>query len=221
MKQSKYIDHTLLKADASKIQIINLCNEAVTYDFYSVCVNSVNVKLAKNTLKNTNIKVCSVIGFPLGAVSIKVKAIECKQALKDGADEIDLLINIGKLKDDDFIYLEKEIMKIRKIVKNKILKVIIETCYLNEKEIIKICRLLSKCKVDYVKTSTGFGTSGASSENINLIKNNISKDMFIKASGGIGDLKSFKTYLKMGVNRIGTSKGVKIIKEVDENNEKK
>lgn len=220
MNYNRFIDHTLLKADTTIIQLKKLCEESIKYDFYSVCVNPVNVKIAKNFLEGSHIKVCSVVGFPLGANSIFVKEVECKEAIKNGADEIDLVINIGKIKEFDFDYLANEVTRIRKICKKKALKVIIETCYLTQKEIERICLLLVECKVDFIKTSTGFGPSGATVEDVKLIKQIIGNKAFVKASGGIKDLQTFKTYLDLGVKRIGTSNGIKILNELGECNEK-
>ena len=158
---NKYIDHTLLKPTATSDDIINLCNEAKEHDFFSVCVNSCYVKLAKKHLKKSKVKVCSVIGFPLGAMSTKAKAYEAKQALKDGADEIDMVINVGLLKSNDIKKVYKDIKAVKKVMPKKTLKVILETCYLDKEEILKASTLALKAKADFIKTSTGFGTGGA------------------------------------------------------------
>ena len=211
MDLNKYIDHTLLKATASSNEIIQLCEEAKEHQFFSVCVNSSYVSLAKKQLENSGVKVCSVIGFPLGAMSTKAKVYEAKQAIKDGAKEIDMVINVGYLKSQRFKKVEKEIRSIKKIVSKKVLKVILETCYLNEDEIIKASELALKAKADFIKTSTGFGTRGASVEDIKLMKSVAENKMKIKASGGIKDAKTAQQYIDLGVERLGTSSGITIV----------
>lgn len=211
MDLNKYIDHTLLKATASSNEIIQLCEEAKEHQFFSVCVNSSYVSLAKKQLENSGVKVCSVIGFPLGAMSTKAKVYEAKQAIKDGAKEIDMVINVGYLKSQRFKKVEKEIRSIKKIVSKKVLKVILETCYLNEDEIIKASELALKAKADFIKTSTGFGTRGASVEDIKLMKSVAGNKMKIKASGGIKDAKTAQQYIDLGVERLGTSSGITIV----------
>lgn len=211
MGLNKYIDHTLLKATASSNDIIQLCEEAKEHQFFSVCVNSSYVSLAKKQLKNSGVKVCSVIGFPLGAMSTKAKVYEAKKAIKDGAKEIDMVINVGDLKSQKFKKVENEIRSIKKIVSKKVLKVILETCYLNENEIIKVSELALKAKADFIKTSTGFGTRGASLEDIKLMKSVAGNKMKIKASGGIKDVKTAQQYIDLGVERLGTSSGIAIV----------
>lgn len=211
MDLNKYIDHTLLKATATKKDIIQLCNEAKKHDFFSVCVNSSYVKLAKKELKKTDVKICSVIGFPLGAMSTKAKVYEAKRALKDGADEIDMVINVGFLKSKAFKKVEKEIRSIKKIMPKNTLKVILETCYLDESEIIKASELALKAKADFIKTSTGFGTGGATIEDVKLMNSVAKGKMKIKASGGIKDFKAAKEYIDLGVERLGTSSGIAIV----------
>ncbi len=211
MDLNKYIDHTLLKATATKNDIIQLCNEAKKHDFFSVCVNSSYVKLAKKELKKTDVKICSVIGFPLGAMSAKAKVYEAKQALKDGADEIDMVINVGFLKSKAFKKVEKEIRSIKKIMPKNTLKVILETCYLSEEEILKASELALKAKADFIKTSTGFGTGGATIEDVKLMNSIAKGKMKIKASGGIKDFKTAKEYIDLGVERLGTSSGIAIV----------
>lgn len=221
MNISQYIDHTLLKPTATKADIIKLCDEAKTHRFYSVCVNSSYVSLAKNELKNSLIKVCSVIGFPLGAMSTKAKVEETKQALEDGADEIDMVINIGLLKSKDFDAVWQDIEAVKKEMPNTILKVIIETCYLEEIEIIKASELAIQSGADFIKTSTGFGTAGATINNVKLMKSVTNNcDAKIKASGGIRDTKTALEYINIGVSRIGTSNGIAIVTGIssEENN---
>jgi len=216
---NKYIDHTLLKATATEDEIINLCEEAKEYKFFSVCVNGSYVALAKKQLENTGVKVCSVIGFPLGAMSSKAKVFEAKKAIEDGAIEIDMVINIGFLKSRKFKKVEKEIRSIKKVMSNKVLKVILETCYLNEDEIIKASELALKAKADFIKTSTGFGTRGASVEDIKFMKSVAGNKMKIKASGGIKDAKTAQQYIDLGVERLGTSSGIAIVSGTESKSE--
>ena len=211
MELNKFIDHTLLKPTATTSDIINLCKEAKEHNFYSVCVNSCYVKLAKKELKNSDIKICSVVGFPLGAMSAKAKVFEAKRAIKDGADEIDMVINIGLLKSKKYRSVEKEIRAIKKSIQKKVLKVILETCYLNEEEIVKASKLALKAKADFIKTSTGFGSRGASIEDIKLMKSVAGDKMKIKASGGIKDGKTAMEFIELGVGRLGTSSGIALV----------
>lgn len=211
---NKFIDHTLLKATATEADIIELCKEAREYDFFSVCVNSGYVPLAKKELSNSNVKVCTVVGFPLGAMSTEAKVFEAKQALKEGAEEIDMVINIGELKSKNLKKVEDEIAAIKNAIGDKVLKVIIETCYLTPQEIVIASELAVKAKADYVKTSTGFGTDGAKMENIKLMKGAVNGSAKIKASGGIKNLDTALSYIEAGVERIGTSSGVSIVKEL-------
>lgn len=216
MKLNKYIDHTLLKATATTDAIIALCNEAKTHRFFSVCVNSCYVSLAKEQLINSEVKVCSVIGFPLGAMSTNAKVEETKQALLDGADEIDMVINVGLLKSKDFDYVYKDIKAVKKVMPNNTLKVILETCYLDDAEIIKASELAINSGADYIKTSTGFGTGGATIHDVELMKSTISTSgTKIKASGGIRDTKTALEYINLGVERLGTSNGIAIVTGVN------
>ncbi len=207
-----YIDHTLLKPTATKTDIIKLCEEAVEHQFFSVCVNSCNVLFAKDYLKNSNVKVCSVIGFPLGSMSTQAKVAEAESALNNGADEIDMVINLGFLKSKDFDAVWKDIEAVKKVMPNKVLKVILETCYLEELEIIKASELAIQSGADFIKTSTGFGTGGATIHDIKLMKS-VAKDkcIKIKASGGIKDTKTALEYINLGVSRLGTSSGIAIV----------
>ncbi|MEX0996552.1 MAG: deoxyribose-phosphate aldolase [Flavobacteriaceae bacterium] len=208
---NKYIDHTLLKAFATEEDILKLCQEAVKYEFYAVCVNSSNVAFAKAQLAQSNVKVCSVVGFPLGAMSTKAKAFEAKQAVADGADEIDMVINIGQLKSENFDTVWKDIEEVKKAVGNKVLKVILETCYLNKAEIIKASELALLSGADFVKTSTGFGTGGATFEDVQLMKSVVKEQAKVKASGGIKDRVTALEYIALGAERIGTSSGIDIV----------
>lgn len=212
MKLNTYIDHTLLKATATTNDIIQLCEEAKAYNFYSVCVNSSFVALAKKQLKGSEVNVCSVIGFPLGAMSSEAKVFETKQALKVGADEIDMVMNIGLLKSKDFDGVRSDIEAVKNAMPNNILKVILETCYLEELEIIKGSELAKQGGADFIKTSTGFGSGGATIHDVKLMlsvaKNSNIK---IKASGGIRDYKTALEYINLGVERLGVSSGIAIM----------
>ncbi len=211
MELNKFIDHTLLKSTATISDIIHLCNEAKEHNFFSVCVNSCYVKLAKKELRKSDVKVCSVIGFPLGAMSAKAKLYEAKRAIKDGADEIDMVINVGFLKSKKYKRVVREIRSIKRLMPRKNLKVILETCYLSEEEIIKASKLALSAKADFIKTSTGFGTRGASVEDIKLMKSIAGSKMKIKASGGIKDSTTAQEYIDLGVERLGTSSGIAIV----------
>ncbi len=213
MELNKYIDHTLLKPMAKKEDIIKICEEAKQYNFASVCVNPCNVKLIKEELKNSDVKVCSVIAFPFGTSSTEIKVAEAKQAIADGANEIDMVINVGKLLEKDLAYTENEIDQITKACHEggAILKVIVETCYLEEENIKDICEIIEKCKADFIKTSTGYGTRGASVEDIKFFKKYLKADTKIKASGGIRTKEDAVQYVELGCSRIGASSGIKIV----------
>ncbi|WP_424495366.1 deoxyribose-phosphate aldolase [Salinimicrobium sp. GXAS 041] len=214
MEINKYIDHTFLNATASENDIKDLCKEAIENKFFSVCVNSSYVSLAKKELSETKVAVCSVVGFPLGAMSSEAKIFEAENAITDGASEIDMVINIGFLKDRKFNELEQEIKSIKKAIGANVLKVIIETCYLTREEINIACNLAVKANADFVKTSTGFGTGGAEMNDVKIMKEAVEGKAKIKASGGIKNLDTALSYIEMGVDRIGTSSGVSIVKEL-------
>lgn len=209
---AELIDHTLLRAGATRNDIRRLCEEARKYCFKSVCVSSGNVALCKKHLCNSGVKICSVVGFPLGSSSAQAKAWEARRAVKDGADEIDMVINIGALKSGDYTAVYKDILEARKAAKNKILKVIIETCYLTRNEKVKACRLAKKAGADFVKTSTGFGPKGASASDVRLMKKAAGPGMGVKASGGIKTLADARKMIEAGANRLGTSASVDIVK---------
>lgn len=211
MEINRYIDHTLLKPATTINDIETLCREASTYDFFAVCVNGAYVSLAKRLLRDTSVSVCSVIGFPLGSMSGKTKAFETAQALSDGADEIDMVINLGLLKSGKHHEVLQEISFIRNITKKHTLKVIIETCYLTNAEKEFACKIAVDAGADFVKTSTGFGTGGATYNDIILMKKIINGKAKIKASGGIRDYQTAKKYIDLGVDRIGTSNGTDIV----------
>ena len=210
----KYIDHTNLKATATEDDILELCKEAREYEFFSVCVNSGYVALAKKNLEGSEVKICSVVGFPLGAMSTQAKVFETVQAIRDGADEVDMVINIGELKSTNFQKVEKEITAIKEVLGERVLKVILETCYLTPQEIVTASELAVKAGADFVKTSTGFGSDGARMENIEHMKKAVSGEAKIKASGGIKNLDTALSFIEAGVQRIGTSSGVSIVKEL-------
>ncbi len=210
---SHLIDHTLLKPDATTDQVVNLCLEAKKYGFASVCINPCFVKTAADILTGTNVKVCTVVGFPLGATTKEVKAFEAKQAVENGASEIDMVINVSFLKSGKYSDVLEDIKAVREAVKGVVLKVIIETCYLTESEKIKACELSKEAGADYVKTSTGFGKGGATAEDILLMRKVVGRDMGVKASGGIRDFEKALEMVKAGATRIGASASVKIVKK--------
>lgn len=211
---AKIIDHTLLKPNTTKNQIKRLCDEAILYGFYSICINPYFVTFCKKQLKNTPIKICTVIGFPLGATTTQTKVFETKNAIKEGSDEIDMVINVGLLKSKDYINTEKDIKAVVQAAQGKIVKVIIETCLLTDIEKIKACKLIKKSGAQYIKTSTGFSHKGADIKDVLLFRRILGKDFKIKASGGIKTLNQVKKFVKAGVNRIGASNSVNIIKEI-------
>lgn len=212
MKLSKYIDHTLLKPEASKKDILNLILEAKTYDFASVCVNPSWVSLAHERLKDSDVKVCTVIGFPLGATSMKSKIYETKTAIEDGADEIDMVIAVGQLKSGNYDYVKEEIKKVVKSSCGRLVKVIIETCLLSEEEKVKACLLAKEGGANYVKTSTGFSSGGAKTKDVKLMRKTVGESMGVKASGGIHTKEEMMSMIESGATRIGASCGVDLIK---------
>lgn len=211
MNINKYIDHTLLKPTATFDQISKLCEEAKKYEFASVCINPCFVKFAAEQLKDSSVKVCTVIGFPLGNTSTQAKVDEAKQALKDGADEFDMVLNQSWIKSNKIEDAQADIAAVRKAIGDKLLKVILETCNLSDDEIAKASKISEEAKADYVKTSTGFGSAGATPEAVKIMKANISDQVKIKASGGIRDLETAEMYINLGVSRLGASSGVQIM----------
>lgn len=213
MNINTYIDHTLLKADATSEEIEKLCEEAKLYQFKAVCINPSFVKLAKEKLLHSPVKVCTVIGFPLGATTSETKIFETTEALKNGADEIDMVINIGALKEKKEDYILEEIKALAELchAKKKILKVIFETCLLTDEEIIRASLLSLNAGADFIKTSTGFSREGATPHAVKLMKEAVKDQVKIKASGGIRDLKTAKEYIELGAKRLGTSSGVAIV----------
>ena len=210
---NEYFDSTLLKSFATLSDIEKLCNDAKEYKFKAVCINPCYVSIAKELLKGSNVKICTVIGFPLGANTTYIKVEEARDAIKNGTDEVDMVINIGALKDKNYDYVINEIKELREVCYDKILKVIIETCYLTEEEIIKMTEICNKEKVDFIKTSTGFGIRGANTRDIEIINKYKSDYLKIKASGGIKNKDDAEKYIELGVSRIGTSNAVKIMEE--------
>jgi deoxyribose-phosphate aldolase len=210
---ASYIDHTLLKPNATALQLKQLCDEAKTHQFASVCVNPSAVGYCSDLLKNSNIPVCTVIGFPLGANTKATKAFETKNAVENGATELDMVINIGALKDGLFDYVESDIRVVVEASKGNLVKVIIETCLLNKDEIVMACKLSKKAGAQFVKTSTGFSTSGATEEDIKLMRNTVGEKMGVKASGGIKNREDVLKMINAGATRIGASAGVTIINQ--------
>jgi len=214
LSMAKYIDHTLLKPEATADQVTQLCSEAKTYHFASVCVNPARVSLCSELLKGTDVKVCSVIGFPLGATTPEVKAFEAEQAIRNGAQEIDMVINIGALKDRNLEMVARDIMAVLKPVREAhcLLKVIIETALLTDEEKKIACLLTKEAGADYVKTSTGFSKAGATVEDVALMRRTVGPLLGVKAAGGIQSREDLDKMVKAGATRIGASAGVRIVK---------
>ena len=214
-KLCSYVDHTELSVIAKKEDIIALCNDAKKYGTASVCVAPCHVKTAFDCLKG-DIKVCTVIGFPNGYSTTAVKCFETEDAIKNGADEIDMVINIGLLKDGRFDEVKDEIAKVKKSCGSKLLKVIIETCLLTNEEIAHMCRIVHEAGAEYIKTSTGFSKSGATPEDVRIMAENRPDGLKIKAAGGIASLEDAENYIAMGADRLGTSRIIKIVKSLEE-----
>lgn len=210
---NKYFDHTLLKADATTDQIDELCREALAHDFYSVCVNSCNVAQCADVLKGSDVKIAAVVGFPLGACTTATKAFETEEACRDGASEIDMVINIGALKEggEEFVYEDIKAVVDAAAKYGAIVKVIIETCLLTDEEKVTACRLAKEAGAAFVKTSTGFSTGGATAEDVALMRKTVGADMQVKASGGIRDYETVIAMIEAGADRIGASASVKIM----------
>ena len=213
MKINKYIDHTLLKAPSTSKQIRELCLQAKEYDFASVCVNTCYVSLAKEILKDTDVKVCCVVGFPLGAMATVSKAFETKQAIKDGATEIDMVINIGAAKEENWKYVEDDIRAVVEAAQGNVVKVIIETCLLTDEEKVKACKCAINAKAHFVKTSTGFSTAGATIEDVKLMRKTVKDKCLVKAAGGVRNLKDAMAMIEAGADRLGCSAGITIMEE--------
>lgn len=214
MQLNRYIDHTLLKADATISQVQKLCEEAKEFDFFSVCINSYYVKKAVSLLKDSNTKICTVVGFPLGASTMETKRFEAIKAIAEGASEIDMVLNISAVKSADWQYVLNDMSSLAQVCHQQggLLKVILETCLLNEEEKKKACELAVKANLDFVKTSTGFSTGGATVEDVTLMRRIVGKDMGVKASGGIRDAQTAIKMIQAGATRLGTSSSVEIVK---------
>jgi deoxyribose-phosphate aldolase len=218
MSYANLVDHTLLRADAKKEEITKLVEEAKEFNFASVCINPTWVSYASELLKESTVKVCTVIGFPLGANTPEVKAFETKNAIENGADEVDMVINIAALKDNNNELVERDIRAVVEAAKGKALvKVIIETCLLTDEEKVRACELSVKAGADFVKTSTGFSTGGATVEDVALMRKTVGANVGVKASGGVRNLKDLENVVSVGATRIGTSSGVKIVQGEEAN----
>lgn len=209
------VDHTYLKPDAKKEDIQSLCDDAIKFNTASVCIPPSYVNFASKYIKekNSDVKVCTVIGFPNGYNATKSKCFEAKCAIEDGADEVDMVVNIGLIKDKEYQKILDEIKQIKACIKDKILKVIIETCLLTDEEKIKMCKIVSESGAEYIKTSTGFSKSGATFEDVELMVKNVENGVKVKAAGGISSLEDGEKFINIGASRLGTSRIVKIIKE--------
>lgn len=211
MELAKYIDHTQLKADARREDIKKLCEEAKDHGFKTVCINPSYIELAKKLLADSDVGVCTVIGFPLGQMTTEAKVYETKDAIKKGADEIDMVLNIAKLKDHELEYVRDEIAKVKEACGDHVLKVIIETCLLSDDEKRAACECILEAKADFVKTSTGFSTHGATFEDVKLLKECVGDRCKVKAAGGVRTHDDFLKMIQLGADRIGTSSGVKLL----------
>ena len=208
---ARMIDHTILKADATEMEVEKLCTEALEYNLASVCINPSMVEKAANMLKGSDVKVCTVIGFPLGATTTEVKAFETEDVIKKGATEVDMVINIGKLKEGNIEYVKKDIEAVVNAAKGKALtKVIIETCLLTDEEKVTACKLSKEAGADFVKTSTGFSTGGATASDIKLMRETVGPDLGVKASGGVRSLEDAMAMIENGATRIGASASIAI-----------
>lgn len=210
--KTKLFDHTILKADATREAVKAICTEAIENQFMSVCVNSFYTSYVAQQLKGTDVKVCTVVGFPLGQMSTSAKAAETQIAVEDGAREIDMVINVGALKDREYDIVRKDISEVKKACGDALLKVIIETCLLTEEEKVKACQLAVEAGADFVKTSTGFSTAGAKAEDVALMRKTVGPNVGVKASGGIRDKQTAQVMVEAGASRLGTSATVAICK---------
>ena len=213
MDIAKMIDHTILKPEATKEQVKVLCEEAMEYGFASVCVNSSFVPYRSELLSDSQVKVCTVIGFPLGAASTVAKVAETKDAIANGADEVDMVVHVGMIKSKDWDYVEHDIQEVVDAARHKAaVKVIIETCLLTEEEKVKVCQICKDTGADFVKTSTGFSSGGATKEDVALMRKTVGEEMGVKASGGVRTKESAEEMLAAGATRLGTSSGIEIVK---------
>lgn len=211
MLSPKLFDHTILKADATEAAVAKICAEAKEYGFMSVCVNTYYTAFVAEQLKDSDVKVCTVVGFPLGQMSTKAKALETKCAVEDGADEIDMVLNVAALKDGKYDVVLEDIKAVKAACGDALLKVILETCLLTKEEIVKACELSVEAGADFVKTSTGFSTGGATAEDIALMRKTVGPDIGVKASGGVRDSKGAIAMVEAGANRIGASATIAIL----------
>ncbi len=208
---ASYIDHTLLKPETSRAQIKKLCHEAMEHSFYAVCVNSRFVEVCKSALHGSQVKIASVVGFPLGACSTSTKVYEAVEAIKNGADEIDMVLSIGAIKDNDWAYVKEDILQVVQAIPKSVVKVIIETALLSEDEKVKACRICLEAGAHFVKTSTGFNGGGATVSDITLMKKIVGDQAQVKASGGIKDIATAEKMIAAGATRLGTSSGVLLV----------
>lgn len=208
---AQYIDHTALTAEKTEQDVLQLCEEAKTHGFWSVCINSGYIPLAKKALEGSEVKICTVVGFPLGANLPSVKAFEAKAAIEAGAEEVDMVINVGLIKSNQWDLVKADIAEVLAACGDKLLKVILETCLLSKEEIVKACEICRKLNVGFVKTSTGFNKGGATAEDIALMRQTVGADIGVKASGGVRDTAGAMAMIDAGANRIGASAGIAII----------
>lgn len=213
---AKMMDHTILKATATPAQVEQICREALEIGAASVCINPCNIEQARRLLDGSGVRVCTVIGFPLGANTPEVKAFETQDAIRRGAEEVDMVINLGWVKDQKWDDLLAEIKAVKAACKGRLLKVIIECCFLTDEEKIKMCEIVTASGAEYIKTSTGFGTGGATREDVALFAKHVGPDVKIKAAGGIADLKDAEDFINLGASRLGTSRIVKAVKAMEE-----
>lgn len=214
MIETSYFDHTILKAEATESQVAKICEEAMTHNFASVCVNQYYTRFVAEKLKGSGVKTCTVVGFPLGMSDTRVKAFETKAAIEDGAEEVDMVINVGALKDGKYDYVREDIRTLKEVCgKDIVLKVIIETCLLTDEEKVKACELAKEAGADFVKTSTGFSTGGAKAEDVALMRRTVGAGLGVKASGGIHTAEEAQAMIDAGANRLGTSATLAIIGE--------
>ena len=213
-KLAKIMDHTLLDPSSTYAMIRNHCSESAKWSFGAVCINPVHVRLASKVLRNTEVKVCTVIGFPLGSTLTRVKAFETSHAIADGADEVDMVINIGALRSRDYDYVRDDIEAVVKAAEGAVVKVIIETGYLTDKEKVKACLIAKDARAHFVKTSTGYGPSGASVHDVKLMRQTVRNEMGVKAAGGIRHFDQACRLVKAGANRLGTSRSIRIMEEL-------
>lgn len=217
---AQMMDHTLLKADATDQQLRDLCREAMAHETWSVCINPSNIERAKDYLAGSEVKLCTVVGFPLGQMSSEAKAFETSEAVFKGADEIDMVINVGRVRDGDLEYVREDIQAVVNAAQGKLTKVILETCLLQKDEIVRVCEIARAAGADFVKTSTGFSTGGATVEDVRLMRETVGPDMGVKASGGIRSLKDALAMIEAGASRLGVSASVKILEEMNHDDTK-